>query len=103
MTAAPDARYDAVVLDPRDTVAVACRHLRPGPCRTSAGDVLDLAEAVPLGHKVARVAHAAGDLVVRAGMEIGEATERVPSGAWVHTHNLRSRYLPTFAHRGGER
>ncbi len=50
-----------------------------------------------------RVAHAAGDLVVRAGMEIGEATERVPSGAWVHTHNLHSDYIRTYDHRGGGR
>jgi altronate dehydratase small subunit len=44
-----------------------------------------------------------GERVARAGMSIGSATTAVLAGEWVHTHNLASDYLATFAHRGGER
>jgi hypothetical protein len=50
---------------------------------------------------VAARAIADGERIVRGGMPIGSTTSTIPAGRWVHTHNLRSDYLPTFAHRGG--
>jgi hypothetical protein len=44
-----------------------------------------------------------GQQVLRCGVPIGSMSARVEAGAWVHTHNLRSDYIATFAHRGGVR
>jgi hypothetical protein len=86
-----------------DDVLVAARDLDAGIHRTSAGDFTVVREPVRLGHKVAARDLAQGDRVVRAGMPIGSATAAVQAGEWVHTHNLASDYIATFAHRGGER
>jgi hypothetical protein len=55
-----------------------------------------------LGHKVALADVSGGGPVIRFGMVIGSATTAVPQGAWVHTHNLASNYIETYAHRGGQ-
>ena len=86
-----------------DDVLIATCDLQPGPHRSSAGEELLVAQPVQLGHKVAARAIAAGDRVRRCGVPIGSATVDIEPGAWVHTHNLASDYLVTFAHRGGER
>ena len=89
-------------LAPSDNVLIATRDLPPGRYATAAGEVVELTSSVPLGHKVASRALEPGDKVVRYAMAIGSATARVAAGEWVHTHNLASDYLQTFAHRGGE-
>jgi altronate dehydratase small subunit len=65
--------------------------------------VVRVQEDLPLGHKIAARPIAAGEPVVRGGVAIGSATTAIPTGAWVHTHNLVSNYIRTFAKRGGER
>ena len=95
-------RYTLVVLGAGDDVGIAVADLAPGRHRTSAGGAVDVVEPVLLGHKVALADLPGGTRVVRAGMPIGSTTQPVPAGAWVHTHNLRSDYLPTVDHRGGE-
>lgn len=101
MTSEP--RYALILLQEGDDVLVAARDLDPGPHRTSSGATVELGEPVGLGHKVAARDLAAGEHVVRAGMSIGSTTRPVAAGAWVHTHNLASDYIVTFAQRGGER
>ena len=86
-----------------DDVLVAVRDLDAGIHRTSDGGTALVRESVRLGHKVAVRDLAKGERVVRAGMSIGSATTAIRAGAWVHTHNLASDYIATFAHRGGER
>jgi hypothetical protein len=66
-------------------------------------DVLIATCDLQLGHKVSARAIPAGDRIRRCGVPIGSATVDIEPGAWVHTHNLASDYLVTFAHRGGER
>lgn len=84
-----------------DDVLIAVRDLGPGRHRTSAGGAVDIVEAVRLGHKVAARALASGERVVRCGVPIGSMSHAAAIGEWVHTHNLRSDYIATFAHRGG--
>jgi hypothetical protein len=64
--------------------------------------VVGVQEDLPLGHKIAARPIAAGEPVVKGGMAIGSATNAISTGAWVHTHNLVSNYIRTFAKRGGE-
>ena len=54
--------------------------------------------AVSLGHKLAARLIAAGEKVIKYGAPIGSATRDIACGAHVHTHNLKSDYLPTFLH-----
>lgn len=54
-----------------------------------------------LGHKVAARAITAGEKIIKYGAPIGSATRDIVPGEHVHTHNLRSDYLQTFARGEG--
>ena len=95
-----------VQITPNDMVAVALRPLAAGervPC--GAGAVTPLSD-IPMGHKVALRTIAAGEPVIKYGYPIGRATEDIPAGAHVHTHNLKTglsgalayEYHPTQPH-----
>jgi altronate dehydratase small subunit len=88
-------RADALVIHPRDNVAVALRDLAPGTeIRVNIGGVirrLQVTEAIPVNHKVALRRIPSGGLVVKYGEAIGEATHPIPLGAHVHIQNVRSR------------
>lgn len=90
--------FSFVAHDPADDVGVAVRNL-------SAGDVVNgrvlgdggsvpeeiTAEVdIPLGHKIALRAVQEGAEVIKYGVAVGIATEDIPAGAHVHTHNVRS-------------
>lgn len=45
---------------------------------------------IPLGHKIALKAVKNGDAVIKYGEKIGDATQDIQIGDWVHTHNLRT-------------
>ena len=53
-------------------------------------------DAVPLGHKIAARGIAAGERIIKYGAPIGSATLAIAAGEHVHTHNVKSDYLPTF-------
>ncbi len=83
-----------LLLDPRDTVAIALVPLQPGtPVEVArAGETVRVvAETViPFGHKIAVAPMRAGDPVVKYGEVIGIATRPIPPGQHVHVHNVRS-------------
>jgi hypothetical protein len=91
---ASPARPPILLLDPRDTVAVALIPLRPGTAvAVRRGDEalrVVAATLIPFGHKVAVAAMAAGDPVVKYGEVIGFATSPIQPGEHVHIHNVRS-------------
>lgn len=87
----------AIRLDPRDNVAVCCRGVVAGERIAVDGIVLAVAQDVELGHKLALVALAPGDRIVKYGMPIGSATGATAAGGWVHVHNMKSDYLPAHA------
>ena len=89
-----DAHWDAVVLNAADDVAVALRDLRLGE-RVRIKEAAALTELaalgdIPLGHKFARRAIAAGEIVRKYGEPIGGATAAIAAGAHVHVHNISS-------------
>lgn len=45
---------------------------------------------VPAGHKIALRPIAKGERVIKYGCTIGLATEDIPEGQWVHSHNLKT-------------
>jgi hypothetical protein len=98
----PPVAIGLIRLAANDNVLIATRDLQPGRCSTASGEIVRLSSTVPLGHKVASRVLEPGDKVVRYAMAIGSATAPIGAGDWVHTHNLASDYIQTFAHRGGE-
>ena len=82
-----------------DHVGVAVTDIEPGAAEGAilASDRAISAEVrhpIPLGHKFALTARAAGDEVIEYGVRIGLATSEINAGDYVHVHNLRSARWP---------
>ena len=85
-----------MTLAPEDNVAVALRPLRAGESVVVDGRTVTLERDVAVGHKIAACAIAAGETIVKYRCPIGRATCAIAPGAYVHTHNVASAYLPTY-------
>jgi altronate dehydratase small subunit len=85
-----------LLLDERDNVLVAIARIRAGETVAIAGSRVTLPADLPIGHKIARRAIAAGDRIVKYGAPIGSATAPVAVGELVHVHNVKSDYTPTY-------
>jgi altronate hydrolase len=90
---------ETVRIHPADNVVVATEALPAGREVVVEGERIALREEVPAGHKVAVRALEAGEAVVKYGFPIGVATEAVPAGGWVHSHNLRTGLSGTLDYR----
>ena len=90
-----DMKWDAIVLHDADNVATALRPLAAGlevVLRKPGGDARIVSrQDVPLCHKIALVALAPGDPVMKYGECIGEARIAISAGDWTHVHNIVSR------------
>jgi len=85
-----------MTLAPGDNVAVALRRLGAGETVLLNGAALTLDRDVAVGHKFAARAIATGEAIVKYNCPIGRATRAIAPGAYVHTHNVESAYLPTY-------
>ena len=84
-------------LSPDDNVGVAKRLLEAGESVILCSVTVVLETRIPTGHKLALVPIAAGEKVLKHGAPIGSATADIGPGQYVHTHNVKSDYLPTYA------
>ncbi|UQG59278.1 altronate dehydratase family protein [Marinobacter sp. M3C] len=75
-----------LILSDADSVAVARKALASGSRIENLA--LDVVNDIPSGHKIARHAIAEGEAVIKYGQVIGIATQHIPAGAHVHTHNV---------------
>lgn len=89
-----------LALAPGDSVFVLRDQIAAGEVVMVEGLAVTMARALGLGHKIARVALAEGDRVIKYGAPIGRASRPIARGDHVHVHNLRSNYTPTHG-RGG--
>lgn len=80
----------ALRVHPADNVAVAVEPLAVGESVIVAGTEVTVREDIPKGHKLALRDLGAGVAVVKYGAHLGQTTEAVQAGAWVHSHNLRT-------------
>lgn len=92
-------------IDPADDVAVALRQLEPGETvrlgprnapgdgsdSSDGGDILQIRELIPHGHKVALRRIPAGNAIVKYGWPIGQARRDIEPGWLVHSDNLTTR------------
>ena len=85
-----------MMLAPADNVAVALRPLSAGERILLDGRALTVERDIAVGHKLAARAIAAGDAILKYNCPIGIATCDIPAGAYVHTHNVKSGYMPTY-------
>jgi hypothetical protein len=83
-------------LSPRDNIAVALRPLKAGEAVVLDGVTLTVERNTAVGHKLAAQPIAAGELILKYSCPIGTATQAIAPGAYVHTHNVESNYLPTY-------
>jgi hypothetical protein len=87
-------RQRALRLHPNDNVCVVLENAEPGPVELlgdSAAQAVDAVERITSGHKLALNPIDMGEPVIKYGVTIGLASEPIAKGAWVHTHNCRSR------------
>ncbi|WP_199775018.1 amidohydrolase family protein [Sphingopyxis sp. MG] len=91
-----------LLLHPKDNVLICTYGAKAGELVEIDGTGCPLMQDIGLGHKVARIALAAGDKVYRYGVPIGTMTAPAQPGEHVHNHNLVSDYLPAHG-RGAAR
>lgn len=90
----PD-RYLKVV-EPSDNVATALRDVEAGESiEVEMGDEvrsIEVKDDVRFGHKIAVEDISSGATIRKYGTSIGNATEAIPAGTWVHVQNVESNY-----------
>jgi altronate dehydratase small subunit len=82
-------------LSPQDNVSAATVTIAAGETVLIDGRSVTVDQRILTGHKVAVAPIAAGENVLKYGIPIGSATAAIQPGEYVHTHNLKSDYLPT--------
>ena len=87
---------DVMKLAPQDNVAVALRPLRAGEAVSIDGVSVTVEREVAVGHKIAARDIARGATITKYNGPIGVATQPITAGEYVHTHNVKSGYLPTY-------
>lgn len=98
----------AIRLHPADEVAVLREDLPAHTVLEWEEHEVELAQAIPAGHKVAVTRVAEGAPVHKFGQIIGFASKEIHAGDWVHTHNLaigrgrRRAPVPSLARRQEE-
>ena len=70
-----------------DNVCVAVNDIFSG---TVLENGLTTTEDIPAGHKIALRGIRLGEAIVKYGFPIGSATEEIPQGSWIHSHNLKT-------------
>jgi hypothetical protein len=93
----PDTDSRLLRLATEDNVCVATTTLQAGETISIDGLPATLSERIATGHKIAARAIPAGEKVIKYGAPIGSATRDIAPGQYVHTHNVKSDYLPTLA------
>jgi hypothetical protein len=88
-------------LHPADNVLTVIKTLESGDVLVVEDARVTIPTRLPLGHKVAARALAAGEKIVKYGAPIGSAKRAIAAGEHVHTHNIQSDYIPTFARGEG--
>lgn len=78
----------ALVLNPKDTVAVLLEKGIKGDRILANGEEIVLLEDVDFAHKVLIMNSAPNDLIIKYGVEIGYLKNAAPKGTWIHGHNM---------------
>ncbi|MCE1200316.1 MAG: altronate dehydratase family protein [Marinilabiliales bacterium] len=85
-----------IILHPADNVAVCLEKGTRGERVEIAGQILSLADEIPVGHKVALRSLEKDQHIFKYGYPIGHATEAIAAGSHVHVHNLKTNLSGTL-------
>lgn len=88
ITKLPTAENAVIHLHESDNIAIARVQLSAGQTIRAGGRSVTVEDPIPMGHKVAIRAIAAGETIVRYGQVMGRARVRVEAGRHLHTHNV---------------
>ena len=94
-TAGGNRSAQILLLSEKDHVCVAIKPLAAGSTLEVNGRRVVIDRGVAIGAKIAIRPIAAGETIYKYGSPIGSATRDIAPGQHVHTHNLKSDYLPT--------
>jgi len=83
-------RTDALLMHADDNVLLAVTDLPAGHVTFAGGSPVTLPAPIPSGHKMARRAIAAGEILVKYGQTIGRVIAAILPGEHVHTDNVES-------------
>lgn len=80
-----------IKINPGDNVIVALKNLPAGTeILFEDGFSIRAVDEIPAGHKMAISEIKKGSEVIKYGYSIGNATEDISCGQWIHTHNLKT-------------
>lgn len=78
-------------IHPTDNVAVAVLELKKGEEASVNGTAIVAKDDISAGHKISIREIKKGEPIIKYGYPIGEATEDIAAGKWLHSHNVKSR------------
>lgn len=82
----------ALRINPRDDVAVLLQPVKAGEeVIIDKETCLSARQDIATGHKIALRALSSGSVVIKYGQIIGQASQAIAAGDWVHSHNLVTR------------
>ena len=85
-----------ILLAEGDNVLMIATTLKKGDAVRIEDKEVEILQDLSLGHKLAARTIEAGEVVTKYNFPIGVATEKIPFGAHVHVHNVRSDYTPSY-------
>ena len=88
-------KYRAIQIDGNDNVATATEEIPADGTalvldKAGQGKSITVVDPIPANHKFAVKDIKAGQQVIKYGQSIGQITEDVRVGNWVHVHNIKS-------------
>lgn len=90
-----------IQLHPDDNVAVLIADVKAEEVLNE--DSITSPKDLTLGHKIAIKSIASGEKILKCGLPIGSATQDLAAGSWVHLHNMKSDYVPTYVFDGSDK
>jgi hypothetical protein len=82
-----------IIMSEGDNCATSLDNLTEGEEISLNGKNFKIAQDIEIGHKFSLKEIKKGDFVKKYGQIIGLATEDIKKGDWIHTHNIKSKYL----------
>ena len=83
---------NALIIHPRDNVAVALKAIAAGDMVTANGiEAFTTMDEIPVSHKIALRDISIGEKIIKYGETVAVSTQMIKKGQWIHTHNLESK------------
>jgi hypothetical protein len=93
---------NTIILNPQDNVAVFTKDVLAGQEVQGLGFALLANKDFSLGDKIALTSLDTDALVYKYGLVIGKTVQPIGQGDWVHLHNIKSQYVPTYVFNGSD-